>query len=114
MHTREYVTAVAAAFAALAIAEDRERTAGARRILPTWYKTRPHQHQQATVVGATQAGNTQQPLEAVVGSRPAQTVGRTGTLVAREPCRVHFILRKPESRPRAATPLRTGARMSAR
>ena len=112
VHTREYASAVADAFSALTIAEDRARTAGPRRILPAWYKTRPHQHQQATTVqAATHAGDAQRPVEAVAGSRPARRVGRTGTLVAREACRAHFSLRKPAGRPRAGTPLalRTGA-----
>ena len=89
---------VAAACSALAIPEDRQRIASAQRILPAWYKTRPQQHWHAKTVTGARAGTVQRPvISAVVVYRPSRRAGRTGALVAREPCRAQFtVIHKAE------------------
>jgi len=98
---------VAAACSALVIDEDRQRIAGAQRILPAWYKTRPQQHWQAGETATSSRGSiAQQPLISVlVEHRPSRLVGRTGVLVAREVCRAQFLICRADGL-RAATPLR--------
>ena len=105
MQIRRAVTLVAAACAALTIAENFQRIAGAKRILPEWYKTRPKQHQHA--VQAACMSNEQRPrIDAAIVSRAARPVGRNGVLVAREACRAQYTVRKAALRPRKNTPIR--------
>ena len=116
MQIRRAVTLVAAACAALTIAENFQRIAGAKRILPEWYKTRPKQHQHA--VQAACVSNEQRPrIDAAIVPRAARPVGRNGVLVAREACRAQYTVRreacraqytvrKAALRPRKNTPIR--------
>ena len=105
IEARSYFSAVTQAFSVLAIAEMSERIAGARRLLPSWYKTRPVLHEKARSQASRASNATQPVIEAVVMPRPARSVGRTRALLAREPCPAQFVLRKRRLA-RACTPLR--------
>ena len=106
VRARNYFKEVATAFTNLCIPEQRERLAGAARILPSWYKTNPKLYEMAEKVQDVRQAEEPR-IEAVVPTRRGpQGVGRTRKLVAREPCPAQYKLRNQGGRPRACTPLR--------